>query len=275
MAEQSGQTQVTQAVIETQIEKTRQEGLVASKGVRSMADTLVIVDPAGYAYADSLLLKVRIAIETVDGKLDPIIKPIRSGLDQLYALKRELHAPLDAAETAIKGKMAAWQLAERKKIQEEERRKQEQEDLLRRKALAKQQEEARLKREAEEAEERAANARSSAARAMAEEEAKQLRRQQESAAQAASKLDVRADTAAAQQVTAKPKASGSSASDVKKWRVTSLMDVVSAVAEGTVPLSVLAIDQVAMNNYMKTHRNLVETWPGIEVYDDVRIAGRG
>ena len=255
-------------------EKLRSEAVAVIDPVVSTASRSTIADTAGYGLADAFLKKIRAARKQIEDKLGPIIDPIRRGLDELYALKRELDRPLDAAEADIKSKMKAWQVAETRRIADEEAAKRREEARLRELAEAKAREEERLRREAEEAQRRADMARTRAAREKLEAEAAELRRQAEAEAAKGRKLDLRAETVATTPIEAATKGASSAVRKVKKWRVVDFDLLVAAVAKGKVPTEVLTTNDVAINAVFRDDPDAVAAWPGIETYDDVVIAGR-
>jgi hypothetical protein len=86
-----------------------------------MSQALAVVAEEDYHYAAKVLSQVTHQHKTDVGLsvLESIIRPIREGLDVLYAVRRRVESPyLEAVET-IKSKMAAWQNAERKRREAE------------------------------------------------------------------------------------------------------------------------------------------------------------
>lgn len=213
----------------------KEAGKVTSPLMREL-EGIEIVDAESYQSADKFLGKCRAAIKIVDEKLDPIIEPIRKGLDKLYALKRELHEPLDDAVKAVKGKMAKWQLEEKRKRDEEEKKRRE--------------EEQRLVRLAEERE------RAGKSTAVVEKRLEALQEEAEKPVEVV-------------------RGKASSVRFVKKWRVTDLRKLVCAVADMDVPIEVLTVDARVMQEKFEENRPEVAAWPGVEMYEDVGIAGRG
>ena len=71
-----------------------------------------------YQSADSLLHQVMEGSKNVHALMDPLIRPIRTGLDALYALKRKLVEPWDTAEFSIKNRMSAYKVEEQRRLNE-------------------------------------------------------------------------------------------------------------------------------------------------------------
>lgn len=109
-------------ITDEQVAVVRSSGQ-SQHAVLAEAQAVTITSPDSYQAADIVLVKIRTARKNVSAiieeKVGQIIKPIRKGLDQLYAVQRELtrdlDGPLEQAEKTVKARMANWQLDEQKK----------------------------------------------------------------------------------------------------------------------------------------------------------------
>jgi hypothetical protein len=231
------QAQITAAKVES---RRTVEPLVEA------AAELKISDAASYQAADFLLKRVRIAKRAIEEKLNPIIEPIYQGLQSLYKLRKELTDPLEKADADIREGMSVWQMAESRRIAAE--------------AAARREEEDRLRREAEEKQRKIDQAKSESARKLL--------------AKQALVLESKADAVAAVPVEAPTQAVGSSVRKVWKWRVASMRKLIQAVADGRVPQEILAVDTTVIGKYFRDDPASLSHYPGIEVYEDIVIAGR-
>jgi len=257
------------------LELIRAEANQAISPIVTAARDLVIGDAREYGLADAFLAKIRAARKSdVMTKLRKIIDPIRAGLDELYAVERGIKEPLDEAEKQIKGKMRAWQLAEQERVRQEEETKRKEQEHQQREAMRAQLEQERLQREREEAERKAEGARSAAAKRKAYEEAARLQDEQDRAAEIQEKARALAAAAAFKPVEAPTRAASSNVRRIQKWRITDMAKLATAVGAGTVPEAVLQVNSVQLNLLFKNSHEQVAAWPGIEVYEDVEIAGR-
>lgn len=240
----------TYEITPAQLVKTRREISLISSPALNMAGLLKVTDAVSYSTADDLLRSIRTARKTIELKLNPIIDPIRSGLDLLYTLRREMDGPLEDAEKQVKFKMRTWQLAEARKQAEEAAAQRLEAEKLRAEALAKQQKAEKTKN-----------------KLIAE-------RISDEAAFLAEAADM-TDAAAERTAEAKPtQAPSSSVRAVKKVTVTSLTMLLKGIADGIVPEDVVVIDHARLNKYWREDPETVRTWLGIEVIDDIVIAGR-
>ena len=255
------------------VKKVKTEAVAVISPVLSAAAQITIVDNATYSLADMFLKKIKTARRSIEDKLSPIIEPIRKGLDELYALKRELDAPLTSAENEIKSKMKSWQLAEARRVAEEEAARRREDERLRAEAAAKERAAERLRIEAENKQRQADAARSADARQAAERAAEQLRERQEAQAMESRQLELEAEAARAVPIAQVAKAASSSARKVKRWRITDMEKFILSVAMGDIPQDAVLVNEVAVNRYFKSVE-VVAGWPGVEVYDDIVIAGR-
>lgn len=202
---------------------------------------LQVTNNEEYQEADTLLARIRAARKTWGDRLEKIIRPIRTGLDEIYALNREGDKPLAALEDGVKHKMKVFKLEEQRQLQ------------------AAQNEQDRLNREADEARRRAEAA-------ATPQLAGRLMNQAARAEQKAQTVYLNTPLpVAAAQSTTRP---------VKGIRVKDPIKFHKGIAEGYIPLDVTEVRQGKLNTYLKEDPEGVECWPGIEVYDDVQIVGR-
>ena len=242
------------ADLQTQVSNAETRGQALINPILEHVRTVMVTDAETYLTADGWLVKIRSARAQIAAQVDPIIAPIRKGLDALYALRRRLDGPLEEAEAGLKRKMATWQSDERRREEEENRKRRE--------------EARRLELEAE------------AARARAEQAAQVGTAQQQRKAEAqASVFEQRAEearvTPAAVSVARTLRASGSVTREEVRWRVTDLDALVAAVVSGAVPSTVLKVDEQVMDQYWSADRAMVQSWAGVESYVATTIAGRG
>lgn len=257
------------------LELIKAEADKAINPIVAAACGLTITDDKSYNLADAFLAKIRTARKSeVFAKLRRIIDPIRAGLDELYAVERGIKEPLDEAEKQVKGKMRAWQVAEAERVRKEEenqRRKQAELDRLAREQQWKQEQ---LQREKEEAEERAQQARTRAARLVAQQQADDLQRQQDEAARAQRKAEAITAATVTPPIVQPVKAASSVVRKTQKCRVVNLVALAEAIGEGLVPDTILQVDSVQLNLMFKHNRQWVSEWPGVEIYEEIDIAGR-
>lgn len=229
-----------------QLAKRKQEGLKLVMPLTEAVQALTVADASGYQEADALLARVRTARKTWADKMEPIIRPIRQGLDNLYALNREVDKPLAQLEEMVKDEMKRFKLEEARQLRaaDEEREK----------------EQARIQAEID-------------AKAKAELSAK-TKPMKERLAAARQALETKLEDTLLTPVQQPVRADSSSTRPVKKWRIKDLEAFVAGVVEGTVPLVYIHVNEVGMNRLFKDFPDSVKAMPGVEVYDDVQIVGR-
>lgn len=217
---------------------------------------VIITDQDTYTAADTVLSRVQTARKVWNQKMYGTkerpgpIPQIRSGLDQLYALNREVDQPLEKLEETIKKAMKDFKMAELVAARELQ--------------AAKDAEQARLAALAREAEEKAAAARTKQMRDRLEQQRQEILQQQE---------EIAAVEAPATVV-------GNRSSDrkVMKWRLSesddALLELLMGVIEGTVEREAVSLNTVHINKRYKENPALVRSWPGVEEFEDVQIVGR-
>lgn len=257
------------------LELIKAEADKAINPIVAASRSLVITDDKSYNLADAFLAKIRGARKSdVFTRLRRIIDPIRAGLDELYAVERGIKEPLDEAEKQVKGKMRQWQLAEQERVRQEELAQQRKQAELDRQERMRERELARLQCEKEEAEHRAQEGRTRATRLQAQQEANELQRRQDEAAEAQRKADAIAAANVAVPIAQPVKAASSVVRKTMKVRVVDIVKLAEAVGKGLVPETMIQVDAVQLNLMFKNNREWVSEWSGVEIYEDVEIAGR-
>lgn len=108
----------------TAIAKVATESHLAAKTYVKTVSEFVIQGPAAYDVMDRYLGEIRAAKKLIDNLFNHpetgLIKPIRVGLDRLYAFQRQLLLPLNTAEETAKEKMGSYQLGVRRDKEEKE-----------------------------------------------------------------------------------------------------------------------------------------------------------
>ena len=230
---------------------------ISDRGHQAAVDigTLAVIDDTSYHVGDRSLFDVRAArkqlASLIEQKVDPIIKPIRAGLDKLYEGRRtvlaELDKPLADAEGSVKMKMADYQAKQRE---------------------AARQAEAKRLRDAAELERQA---RAALEVAKTSTSVGEVRAALETASQAqAQARSVRS----APPPPAPVKGAASKTVVTKKWVVKDLSALIKAVAAGTVPEMVLTVDEDVMDAYWSEDRLTMVSWPGVGVIEQTTVTGR-
>jgi hypothetical protein len=225
---------------------TKDEGLQLVQPLQDAVKALHILSEEHYQEADRLLARVTTAKRVWDEKMEPIIRPIRQGLDNLYALNREILKPLDQMAEDIKNEMKTFKRKELQALQEASRKKAEEEE--------------RLRREAQEKEEAAERAKTPQMRGKLQAQAERAQQQAEAVAQTAIPAPVRAEA--------------SSVRPVRKVRVADLNAFLRGIIDGYIPSEAVSVAQPVLNQAFKDDPDGMQAWPGVEVYDDIQIVGR-
>lgn len=260
-------TTTTTQLTDTDLVAIRQSGLSATGTVIQEANALVIIDADTYQAADLVLFKIRSARKTVEALIEQeitsIIKPIRKGLDRLYAIQRtmivDLDTPLETAEKTAKRKMAAFQDEERRRAEEVARKKREEEARLER-------ERQDAVRRQQEAEERAAQLKGAAGRRAAAEA--------EEARQRQAQIEQERQQVSAAPVAVPIRGAGSRVTLVKTWEITDMILFIAGVLSGEIPETVLQVDKKVMDAYWDTDRGVVLSWSGVGMKEETRVGGR-
>ena len=257
------------------------------KPLLDRASTLTVSTAAEVVSADALLYQIRAerkaVAQQIEEQVGGVIRPIREGLDKLYAIRRGIEATLDKplaeAEKQVKTAMADYRAAELRQIEKDKEEKRAADMRLAMQEEQSRQEQARLAREAEQARaavEQAAGTDDAVARLRAKAAAIRAQSASELAGRnAAQAAEQRAEIKAAP-VSAPVKVAGSKTVVTKKWKVADLEKVVRAVAAGKLPALVVMVDKEYVDKQFKEDRAVVDGWAeyGIVLYDEVTVAGR-
>lgn len=233
--------------------KDRREGLALITTLAPEVELLGTVTDAGeLAVADELFGRIqkarkvwRLKMYGTKDKPGPI-PAIRSGLDQLYELNREVDQPLEKLETAVETAMKGYHLLKLREAQAE--------------AQAKAEREAETQRILDELERKKQALRTPQAQAKVE----------------AQILEVTAELDEIQQEEAPaPVESEHSTGRAKKVPVVlSVSDVCEGVVNGMIPEDVVTVNMVKLRAYYRDDPAAVALFPGIELQDDITIVGR-
>lgn len=224
----------------------REEGLHLAHPLKLAVVQLDVVDAASYEAADELLGRILKARKTWGERMERIIRPIRQGLDELYALNREVDRPLLNVETILKNKMKAFKVEELKQLAAAAEEKRLAEERLRQEAEAKA---------------------LAAQRASTPQMRGKLQAQSYKAAEAAAEV-------AQQEAPAPTTGLHSSTRVPKKVRIIAWGDFIQGIAKGLIPDDIVAVVDKKLTAYYKEDPESVKLWPGVEEYDDVQIVGR-
>lgn len=233
----------TGVMITSNAHKQRDEAMAILPTLQTEVEDLIVLDEDGYRYADSLLGRLGVARRSWNLVWDRIqektIKPIRSGLDELYKMNREVTEPLDALDSTVKSRMKAFKVEEQRVLA---------------KAKAAQEEEER-------------KAQAEVARKQAQEEAARTAPMREKLRLAREKAEeklAQVENSAPQEV----RGVSSSTRSKATWRIVN-MEEFAAENHG-----LCLVDTVRMNKLFKEHPETVAQMAGVEVYDDISIVGR-
>ncbi len=243
-------------VFEQQAETQAHEFTAEAEGMLVVAQAYEIDSPDMYQLAAQELSKIKARYKAINDARLSITRPMDEAKKRVMAFFDQPLKPLKAAESFLKKVMLDWD-------QKQERIRQEKEAEAR-----KAQEEARKKAEAE----------AEAARKKAEEAAKG------NDEQAAAEARAKAEEAQAQQEALEhapapvvmpdtPKVKG--LSKRQKWsaEVTDFEALVKAVAEGKAPITLLKVDQTALNGMARSLKDALNI-PGIRAVAENVLASR-
>lgn len=230
--------------------KAHQEMARAFPQLRDEVVSVQVTDEDSYLHADVVLAKVRSTRKAWNERMEAIIRPIRTGLDHIYALNRDVDRPMELLETQVKKAMGDYKTQETRRLLDEQR--------------AKDAEDQRIAEELARVQEAEAKARTAPMRAKLAAAREALENQQQIVAE--------------EPVATPVQANHSTTRAVKKIRVTDLGKLLLAIVAKKVPMDVILVNQVMLNSYLKLgpdNRSLpVSEWPGVETYDDTQIVGR-
>lgn len=234
----------------TSLVKTQAIVTKLTTDIATEVEELEITSPQLYAYADELLGRIREGrgkwAQVWNRIQEKTIQPIRQGLEELYSLNRDVDKPAEALEAAVKAKMKAYDLRLLREKQEEE--------------AARNREAQRLLDAAEEKKKLAAKATTPQAKGRLEKQAEQA-------------------IAAAEEVLEAPsdvvevKAENSGKRTKPAWRIRDMEKFIVGVTRDYVPTEALMVNKKFIDDQFRQDPEAVESWPGIEVYDDIQIVG--
>lgn len=223
------------------VQAQKEEGLKLITPLQSDVEALTVKTAEDYEEADHLLHRINTVRKTWVERTEKIIRPIRQGLDELYALNREVTKPLDVLEAAVKGHMKAFKLEEQRLIQ----------------------------------------AAANEARRLEEEAQAQLRKAELAATpQLKGRLQTQAARTLQQAIQVEQHApmpvmaATSTTRPVKVPGVSNLSKFLKGIADGYIPADCIEIKQGKLNTYYKDDPEGFEAWPGVTVTSDVQIVGR-
>lgn len=199
-----------------------------------------------YQEADRRLSVIRRARAEWRDRLQRVVKPIREGLDELYALGRDVDKPMEAMEGAYREGMQAYKMRELQAIREAERKKQE--------------EEAQAVREAEEAMRKAEAARTAQLR-------EKLQKQAMKAIERVDEITYRVDPTPV-------RAASSTTRVIKTPIVVDLNAFLSGIIVGEIPADLVAVQGRVLSAAYKEDPQSVLSWPGVEIQEEIQVVGR-
>lgn len=235
----------------------RAVGITLLAPVRKAVDTFLertgyITTPEELATADKLHHEVQQArkvwkLKMYGTKAAPgPIPAIRSGLDQLYALNREIDEPLGLLETTIERAMKGYHLRIEQERLDRERERQEAEDEAQR-----------------EVERLAAKAQAAKPGSVAQVKALELLEQAE------------AEVVEAQMAVEEREQSEHTATKFKKVpTVSDVLAFCAAIGTGDIPADCIEVKGARLKAYYKEEPETVANFPGVTLIDDVEIIGR-
>lgn len=248
----------------TELARTKQQILSILPPLKSEVATLVIETEDDYQRADGLLTRIMTSKRfwlkgDPTGKwkgIDAIIKPFREGLDGLYDLKNDGLKPHTLMEADVKEKMRAFKIREVQEIAEANR--------VRDEAAAK------LQREIDAKQSRVDAAKTPKMREKLMGQQMDLEQQRKSVTR---------------ETSAPVKAAGSA---TRRTRTPVVKDFYALVAgiiainsvntstdnETAIPIDLLQVNTARLMQLWKDNPELVAQLPGVEIEDDIIIAGR-
>ena len=242
---------MSNAAVTKELQVVRGEIVLSTTPVLLRAVELEVVDSRSYAVADNLLSVIRKARKTWADRTSKITAPLKEAMTQLKvsmaeakSFVEEVDSPLAQGEQVLRDSMRQYKLEEARLIEEERRKEQAEKDRLWREA-----EEKRIKAE----------------QAKTPQMASRLANQ-------AAKLEVAASTVAAP-VQVPVKVQGSGTRTVRAWRVVDMQALLRGVLDGTVPPDVIKLDTPLVNGLHRLQPARVESWPGLEGFDNIQIVG--
>ena len=227
-------------------DQIKQEGLALISPLEQAVSCLAVTTPDEYDVADGMLLRITAAERKWLDKIDPIIGPIRKGLDALYDLKNEVWNPLKRMQTTVRQKMKDFKLEEKRQLERAEEQHQADKRSLDQ-AIAK-------------AVSQAALAKTQAQKAVL--------------TKAAQVLEERAEVLAEQPAPKPIQGTATRTRTVPKWKISNKMAFIQAVAAGTIDLEFVEPHTANIEGVFRNSRDEMRDWPGITIYEDIEIVRR-
>lgn len=239
----------------------RDSAQATAREIELELSTLTVTDQESFALADRLFNKARTGGKEVDALFEPIIRPVRDGLDVFYELRREFKKPLEKFEGHIGGLMAAYEL-ELKRVRDKEEVERLQREKELREAAAKVATNLPVYHSfpphpAE------VNILASSIPVFSVPEPVSY------PVPAGTHIALRLPTSAPA-----PIASHSRTRFVQKWRIPSPENFVDFALSGFIPLDLLSPNMAALEELFLTDPEKFATLPGVELYDEAKISGR-
>lgn len=199
------------------------------------AKALVVSDAEEYKVAAGFILDIGSLLKKIGATFDPMQKATHEAHKTVCAERKALENPLRAALQTVKGKMGTWSAEEQRRL------------------------------------DRIAAEEAAAQRQLDDEERLRTAEALAQAGETEAADDVMAEEVAPPPITptrAAPKVEGVSEVTVWKAEVTSLKELVKAVAAGTVPLS--AVEPAGVSFWNQQARSLKKelNWPGVRVWSE-------
>lgn len=99
-------------IVPADAERGKAETLALVPAFQLSVTALDVVDDVTYEQADVVFGRIKAARKGWASRMEAIVRPIRRGLDALYALNRDVDKPLALLEQAVESKMKTFKLAE-------------------------------------------------------------------------------------------------------------------------------------------------------------------
>lgn len=243
---------ITPAIPATSVSEAQQganKAIALLPTYQAKVEELVVQSDDDYALADALLGQVNDLRKGWAGIWKRIqektIKPIRSGLEELYALDRGVDKPLEALATGIRAKMTGYQREKLRIQQAKEREEQERRE--------------QLQREAEEKRKKAEAAATPQLRSRFANQAAQLEVE-------VGRIDVFEPVQLATGTSSAPRREKKVAID--------LANLLVGIIEGSVPEAAVVVQEQWILRQWKQDPDAVEKWPGVSIVEDINVVSR-
>ncbi len=230
------------------------------------AAALLVTDNPSYEVAAGVLVDIKALRKKISESCDPVIAAGLLAHRTALAQKKDLEAPLTAAEATIKSSMGAYTAEQERLRREEERRRAAEE-------RRQEAEQRRLIAEAEAARRKEEERRLAEAAALEEAGKAEEAEAVISAPIPEPEIPPAPPIPAPTPVREMPKAAGVSTRAQWSAEVTDLMTLVKAVAEGKAPLATVMADQTTLNSLARSLKGAMD-FPGVRVTSRQVVAAR-